>query len=53
MIGLGDHWEFIAAAYVGSVLVVGALIGWTAISARAARARVAALEAARQARKPK
>lgn len=50
MIALGDHWEFITAAYVGAVLVVGGLIGWTVISARAARARVAVLEAARQAR---
>lgn len=51
MIALGDHWEFIAAAYVGAVLVVGGLVGWTLISARMVRARVAVLEAARQARR--
>jgi len=52
MIALGQHWEFIAAAYLGSVLVVGGLIVWTALSARAAGARLATLDAARPARKP-
>ena len=51
MIYLGQHWEFIAAAYAGALIVVGGLIGWTAYSARAAKARVAVLEAARQARR--
>src|SRR5690606_38742963 len=53
MIELGQHWEFLVAAYGGTVLVVGALIGWTAVSARQAKARVETLEAARQARKAK
>lgn len=52
MIALGNHWEFITAAYLGTGLVVFGLIAWTALSARAARARVGVLEAARQARKP-
>ena len=52
MIELGNHWEFVAAAYLGTLLVVCGLIGWTMLSARAARARVGVLEAARQARKP-
>jgi heme exporter protein D len=53
MIELGQHWEFLVAAYGGTVLVVGALIGWTAVSARQAKARVETLEAARQARRAK
>lgn len=53
MIALGEHWEFIAAAYLGTIIVVGGLIGWTAVSARAAKARVEMLEAARQARRAK
>ena len=53
MIDLGQHWEFIAAAYAGTLVVIGALIGWTVISARSAKARVAMLEAARQARRQK
>ncbi|RDE09633.1 heme exporter protein CcmD [Pelagibacterium lacus] len=51
MIDLGQHWEFIAATYAGSVLVIGALIGWTWSASRRARTRVARLEAARKARK--
>lgn len=53
MIELGQHWEFIAAAYLGTIAVVGGLIGWTMISARSAKRRVDVLEAARQARKAK
>ncbi|AEQ53280.1 heme exporter protein CcmD [Pelagibacterium halotolerans] len=51
MIDLGQHWEFITAAYAGTIVIIGGLIGWTVFSARAARARVAMLEAARQARR--
>ena len=47
MIELGAHWEFIAAAYGGVALVVGAMTGWTIRQARLARARVDALEKAR------
>ncbi|WP_404401021.1 heme exporter protein CcmD [Pelagibacterium halotolerans] len=47
MIALGAHWEFIVAAYLGTALVVAALIGWTAFDARRTRARIAQLEAAR------
>ena len=50
MIELGQHWEFIAAAYIGTALVVGGLIAGTIHSSRSAKARVEALEAARQAR---
>lgn len=51
MIDLGQHWEFITAAYAGTIIVVGGLIGWTVYSARSAKARAAMLEAARQARR--
>ena len=51
MIALGQHWEFVAASYGGTLAVVGALIVWTALSARQAKARVAVLEAARQTRR--
>ena len=52
MIELGNHWEFVTAAYLGTLVVVCGLIGWTVLSARAAAARVRTLDAARQARKP-
>lgn len=51
MIELGQHWEFIAAAYGGAIALVGLLVGWTAVSARAAKRRVVELEAARPARR--
>ncbi|WP_425033590.1 heme exporter protein CcmD [Pelagibacterium sp.] len=51
MIDLGQHWEFIAAAYAGTIVVVGGLIGWTVFSARAAKTRVEVLETARRARR--
>ena len=47
MIEIGQHWEFVVAAYLGSLVLVVALVGWTAIEARRARARAAVLEAAR------
>jgi heme exporter protein D len=53
MIDLGQHWEFITAAYAGTIAVVGGLIGWTVFSARAAKTRVEVLEAARQTRRQK
>lgn len=51
MIELGQHWEFIAAAYIGTTLVVGALVGWTIFDARRSKARLDALEAERPRRK--
>lgn len=51
MIELGQHWEFIAAAYGGAFAIVAALTGWTIVSAIRAKARVSELEAARAARK--
>lgn len=51
MIELGQHWEFIAAAYIGTALVVGGLVGWTIYDAGRMRARLAVLEAARPARR--
>ena len=51
MISLGEHWEFITAAYAGTGVVVALLIGWTMLSARQAKRRVVELEAARQARR--
>ncbi len=48
MIELNEHWEFITAAYLGTVIVVGGLIGWTVLAARSAKRRVQALEAARK-----
>lgn len=47
MIELGRHWEFIAAAYAGSFVLIGALIIWTVLEARRARNRVEELEAER------
>lgn len=51
MIELGQHWEFIAAAYGGAAALIGLLVGWTIISAQSAKRRVQALEAARDARR--
>lgn len=51
MIELGQHWEFIAAAYGGAAALVGLLIVWTAFSARSVKRRVAELEAARYVRR--
>jgi len=51
MIGLGEHWEFVAAAYIGAAVIVIGLSAWTAIASRAARARVAELEAQRERRR--
>lgn len=51
MIELGQHWEFVAAAYGGCLVIVGALIGWTVFDSRRAKARLATLEAARAAQR--
>lgn len=48
MIALGQHWEFIAAAYGGCFVLIAAVIGWTALDARRSARRVKALEAARE-----
>jgi heme exporter protein CcmD len=40
MIGMGEHTEFIIAAYLGVGLGLLALIGWTAIASRRTRARL-------------
>lgn len=50
MIALGQHSEFVLAAYLGTALVVAALIGWTLLAARRTQARLAALEAQRDKR---
>jgi heme exporter protein CcmD len=44
MIDLGPHWVFIVSGYAGVVAVVAALIGWTALSSRRVKAKLAALE---------
>jgi hypothetical protein len=51
MIDLGQHWEFIAAAYGGALAIVAALTVWTIVSALRAKKRVAELDEARAARK--
>jgi len=43
MIALGEHAEFIIAAYAGVFIGLGVLIGWTVIANRRVRARLAAL----------
>ncbi|WP_127143733.1 heme exporter protein CcmD [Pelagibacterium montanilacus] len=48
MIALGAHFGFIAAAYVGTAVVIGGLVTWIAADARRTRTRIAALEAARE-----
>jgi heme exporter protein CcmD len=44
MIDLGPHWVFIVSGYAGVAVVVAALIGWTLVNARRARARLAELD---------
>ncbi|MCD7058392.1 heme exporter protein CcmD [Pelagibacterium xiamenense] len=51
MIELGAHWEFIVAAYLGTVVVVAALVGWTVYDARRTRGRIVELEAKRPRRR--
>ena len=51
MIELGQHWAFIIAAHAGCFGIVAALIVWTMFDARRSRARVAQLEAAREAQR--
>lgn len=48
MIELGQHWVFIDSAYAGCFVLIAALIFWVAADAYRARARVEALEAARE-----
>lgn len=45
MIDLGPHAVFIVWAFAGVAILIGALIGYVAIDARRARARLKALEA--------
>lgn len=45
MIGLGEHAEFIAAAYVGVALVTLGLIVMVVLDARRQKARLRQLEA--------
>ena len=40
MIGLGEHAEFIVAAYAGVFLGIAALIGWTIFAARRTTSRL-------------
>jgi heme exporter protein D len=42
---LGNHWEFIVAAYCLAVLVIGGLIAWIATDYRAQLRMLADLEA--------
>ena len=48
MIDLGPHAVFIIAAYLGVVVVTFGLIAGVALTARARRTRLAALEAGRR-----
>lgn len=43
MIALGEHAEFIIAAYAGVFIGLGLLIGWIAFDSRRVRARLEAL----------
>ncbi len=43
MIGLGEHAEFIIAAYAGVFIGLGLLIGWSVYDSRRVRARLEAL----------
>ncbi len=43
MIGLGQHAEFIIAAYAGVFLGLLALIAWVAVDSRRTKARLTAL----------
>ncbi|WP_375450828.1 heme exporter protein CcmD [uncultured Devosia sp.] len=45
MIDLGPHAVFIICAYIGVILAVAALIGWTLREARRTARRIAAIEA--------
>lgn len=45
MTGLGPHWMFIVAAYLGVAVVTGLLIWSVVASARRIEARIARLEA--------
>lgn len=40
MIALGDHAEFIIAAYLGVFIGLAALVGWTMLAARQTRRRL-------------
>jgi len=40
MIGLGEHAEFIVAAYAGVFLGIAALIAWTILAARGTTRRL-------------
>jgi heme exporter protein CcmD len=40
MIDLGQHAQFIAAAYIGVFLVLFALIAWVAVASRRTKARL-------------
>ena len=46
MIGEGAHFEFIASAYAGVMVLTVALIGYVIWDARRVRARLAALDKA-------
>ena len=48
MIEIGQHWVFIDSAYAGCIVLVAVLIGWVVADAYRAKARVEALEAARE-----
>jgi len=43
MIDLGQHAQFIAAAYIGVFLGLAILIGWIAFDSRRVRARLSEL----------
>ena len=45
MIELGEHADFIIAAYAGVAFVVVGLVGYVAVASRRVKARLAALEA--------
>jgi heme exporter protein CcmD len=45
VIGLGPHWVFILAAYLGTALGVALLITWVVAGSRRVEARIEKLEA--------
>ena len=45
MIDLGPHAVFIVWAYIGVVIGVGGLVGWTLLDARRTATKLAELEA--------
>ena len=47
MIDLGPHAVFIVWAYIGVIMGVAGLIGWTLLDARVTAKKLAALEARR------